>query len=459
MGPMYLSASLKRSGHDCRVFIGASADELLPALREYKPEIVAFSVMTGMHQWSLETARRVKEVLPCRIVFGGPHPTFFPEIIEQAAVDIICRGEGEGALTELADALSAGQSYRTIANLWLRDADGGIVRNDVRPLCQDLDTLPEPDRELYAAYPELYHNPVQVVISSRGCPYDCTFCFNHQMAELYRGKGQYVRHRSPEVVVEEIKQIRKTKQVSRIFFADDTFALDKRWLNDFLPRYGDEIGLPFHCLVRINQVDDRLAGLMRTNGCETVFFGIESGDEHIRNAVLKKAITDDEICRGAAILKKNGITFRTYNIVGFPGETIVQALKTVQLNIDIGTDFPWCSIFMPYPGTRLADYARDHGFLAGDLSPDSMEGSFHITSALTSPDRRQLANLHKFFQTAVLMPALLPMIRLLIRLPENFLFRIWFGIVYFHLYQRSEGRGFIKTFRAALRNGRFFKKR
>ncbi|HXE96323.1 MAG TPA: radical SAM protein, partial [Dongiaceae bacterium] len=188
-------------------------------------------------------------------------------------------------------------------------------------------------------------------------------------------------------------------------------------------------------------------------------FGIESGDEHIRNAVLKKAISDDEICRGAAILKKNGITFRTYNIVGFPGETIEQALKTVQLNVAIGTDFPWCSIFMPYPGTRLADYARNRGFLASDLSPDSMEGSFHITSALTNPDRRQLANLHKFFQTAVLMPPLLPVIRLLIKLPENFLFRIWFGIVYFHLYQRSEGRGFIKTFRAALRNGRFFKKR
>jgi radical SAM superfamily enzyme YgiQ (UPF0313 family) len=460
MGPMYLSAALKSSGHDCRVLIGDSCDDFRTGLSEYRPDLVAFSVMTGMHQWALEVSRSIKELLPgCRIIMGGPHPTFFPEIISEYGVDIICRGEGEDALVELADALDAAVAIDTIANLWVKAADGSITRNDLRPLCQDLDTLPNPDRRLYEEYPELARSAVKAVMSSRGCPFDCTFCFNHQMVALYRGKGRYVRHRSPEHVIGEIKSIQESMPVERIYFADDTFALDRHWLTGFLPLYGSNIGLPFHCLIRINQIDGEITRLMRDNGCETVFFGIESGDERIRNEILKKAITDREIREGAALLKQNGITFRTYNIVGFPGETFDQALATVRLNIEIGTDFPWCSIFMPYPGTRLAAYAQEAGYCSEELAVDTFQSSFFITSILNNPDSNRLVNLHKFFQTAVLFPALLPVITLLVRLPANPLFRLWFGFVYFLVYVRSEGRGVLATFRTALRNVTIFRKR
>ena len=460
MGPMYLSASLKSSGHGCRMLIGDTLADFTSHLTADPPDIIAFSAMTGMHPWVVDIARSVKELLPhCLVVVGGPHPTFFPEIIREPGIDIICRGEGEGALVELADALASGRDFETIPNLWVKCGDGTIINNDVRTLQQELDTLPDPDRTLYAAYPELSGTTVKVVMSSRGCPFDCTFCFNHQMMELYRGKGRYVRHRSPTAVIAEIERIIAAAPVERIYFADDTFALDRNWLKDFLPRYGSRIKLPFHCLIRINQIDREIAGLMRYNGCETVFFGVESGDETIRNEVLKKAITDDDIRRGAAILKQSGITFRTYNIVGFPGESFDDALKTVSLNIEIGTDFPWCSIFMPYPGTRLAAYAREQGYLPDNHPVNSLDSSFHITSILTNPDRERIVNLHKFFQTAVLVPVLLPCIKQLVRLPDNPLFRLWFGFVYYLVYVRSEGRGFVSTFRAAFRNGKFFRKR
>jgi radical SAM superfamily enzyme YgiQ (UPF0313 family) len=294
------------------------------------------------------------------------------------------------------------------------------------------------------------------VSASRGCPYDCTFCFNHQFAEIYRGKGRLVRHRSPASVIAEIEHAARTRRIERVYFSDDTFTLHRAWLKEFLPLYGTTFNrLPFHCLVRINQIDDRLAGMMRDNGCETVFFGIESGDEGYRNRVLGKGIADEDIRRGAAILKKQGITFRTYNIVGFPGETFAQAMKTVQLNIDIGTDFPWCSLFMPYPGTRLAEYARENGFL-DDMTVDAVGNSFHCTSLLRNPERDRLINLHKFFQTAVRWPWVLPIVRQLTRLPVNRFFQVWFSLIYFYFMLRSEGRGFFRTIGVAARNRAFF---
>jgi radical SAM superfamily enzyme YgiQ (UPF0313 family) len=453
---MYLSAGLKAHGHDCEVLIGSKATDFIDTIEKIRPDLIAFSVMTGMHTWAVRLAGELKKRHPCPIILGGPHPTFFPEIIQEKVIDLICRGEGEGALLDLADALAAKQDISDIANLWVKCSDGRIVKNDIRPLEQNLDILACPDRELYARYPGLGNNPVLVVTTSRGCPYDCTFCFNHQLAELYKGKGRFVRHRSPASVIDEIERNRKSRQVSRVYFADDTFSLNRAWLEEFLPLYGKSFDrLPFHCLIRINQIDDPLATMLRENGCESVFFGIESGDERFRNAILGKAITDDDIRRGAAILKKNAISFRSYNIVGFPGETFGQALQTVQLNIDIKTDFPWCSIFMPYPGTRLAEYAREQGYL-DDLTVDSVGNSFHRTSILLNPDRDRLINLHKFFQTAVLCPPALPLIKLLTKLPVNNLFQMWFNLVYFYLLLRSEGRNFWQTVGIAVRNRTFF---
>jgi hypothetical protein len=202
-------------------------------------------------------------------------------------------------------------------------------------------------------------------------------------------------------------------------------------------------------------VDDDLAALLKSNGCDTVFFGIESGDEGYRNAVLGKGVTDGEIRRGAAVLKRHGIRFRTYNIIGFPGETFDQALKTVALNVAIGTDYPWCSLFMPYPGTRLADYARQEGYLDAGIEPDHLEDSFHRT-LLDNPDRDRLINLHKFFQTVVLFPSLLPLVARLVRLPVNRLFQLWFSLVYFLLYVRSERRGLLATLADGVRNSAQF---
>ena len=458
LGPMHIAALLKRQGHDCDLLIGDNAAAFMPHLTKANPDIIAFPVMTGNQRWAVNTAVKIKETLGCLAILGGPHPTFFPDIISECGIDVICRGEGEDALLELADAVDSGSDYSRIANLWVKMPDGTVQKNDVRPLIEDLDAYPPPDRLLYNRYPELCRNPVKVFLSSRGCPYNCSFCFNHQMMELYKGKGRYVRHRSHGSLLKEIEEVTAASPTRRVYFCDDTFALQRTWLLDFLPEYGRRIALPFHCLLRINQLDEEIARSLADNGCVTVFWGIESGDEKIRNVLLQKEIADTDIRKGAALLKQQGISFRTYNIIGFPGETLKQAFKTVALNIEIGTDFPWCSLFMPYPGTKLADYAVSEGFLPADVCAEDMEASFHISSALNNPDKDRIVNLHKFFQTAVRVPALVPLIRQLIKLPPNPLFQLWFSLVYFILCVRSEGRSITNTLSLSMGNARYFMK-
>lgn len=457
-GPMYISALLKSRGHECDLLVVDDENRAIAELTALQPDIVAFSIMTGSHQWASRFGTRIKSQLSCLTVFGGPHPTFFPEYIEEAGVDAVCRGEGEYPLLEFADAVDGNTGYYSVQNFWFKLPDGSIQKNGVRDLIPSLDSLPFPDLRLYGRYPSL-ESSVAVFLSSRGCPFDCSFCFNHQMMELYRGKGKYVRHRSAASLIEEIKAVTQSGTVKRIYFSDDTFALDKSWLREFLPVYGREVAIPFHCLARINQIDDEMAALLSANGCVTIFFGVESGDESIRMNILEKGITDEHIINGANILKRYGIKYRTYNIVGFPGETLAQAFNTVELNIRIGTDYPWCSIFMPYPGTRLAKYALDNGFLASDVNPDAMTSSFFIGSVINSSEQNQIVNLHKFFQTVVLFPFLLPLVKLLIRFPANRFFQVWFSFVYFILYVRSEGRDPGETFLQAVKNLNVFRHR
>ena len=459
MGVMYISSALKAAGHSCDMIIGNSASDFIPFIKERRPDIVAFSVTTGMHKWILEIAPLIKNTTDSLIVLGGPHPTFFPEVLYHKCIDVVCRGEGEDAMVELADGIDSSGDISRIRNLWVKTDDGLITKNDVRPFTRDIDFITFPDRQLYNRFPSLSNDPVVTFITRRGCPYNCSFCYNHQMRELYRGKGPYVRLRSPETVIQEITKVRKTRKIKRVYFTDDTFSTDKAWLRDFLPQYGERINLPFHCLIRINQIDEEIASLLRGNGCKAVFFGIESGNAFIRNRILDKGISDEDIRKGASILKKYAIGFRTYNMFGLPGETFTDALDTIRLNIEIGTEYPWCSLFMPFPKTRLAQFAMKKGFFSENIAADNMQRSFHLTSMITSRDRRLFINMHKFFQTAVCFPFTLPVIRKMIHLHENVFFQIWFGVVYFWLYTRSEGRGFFRTLRTATGNWRTFFKR
>jgi len=438
LGVMYLSSVLKKKGHAVELFIVTGNEELvIRDLVRFAPDIVGFSCTTGIHVWALEFAARLKESMPCRVVLGGPHPTYFPDIIQEAHVDIICRGEGEGPLLDIADKIDRGEDLTGTLNCWFK-TDAGIIKNEVRPLIEDLDTVPFPDRDMYYKYPFMRLLSTNF-IGGRGCPFDCSFCFNHAFKELYRGKGKMVRYRSVDNLIAEMKEVTEKYGLKTLRLTDDTFILDKKWVEEFALKYKKQIGLPFFCTIRADLADENIIKRLSDAGCRTVGFGVESGTEVYRNTLLNKKITDEELKKTAALLKKYGIKFRTYNMLGLPGETVAEAFKTVTLNIELGTDYPWCSLFQPFPGTALARYALEKGFIAGS-GENTISPSYFKDSPIRSEHNTEIANLHKFFIYAVKFPRLFPVIKKLIRLKPNFLFNLAFLISYAWVVLKAESR-------------------
>ena len=276
------------------------------------------------------------------------------------------------------------------------------------------------------------------------------------MRDLYQGKGKYVRIRKIEKVIEECKRLKNETDVRVIYFADDVFGMSKPWLYEFLPIYKKEVGLDFICLLRADIVasDEEYAFRLAEGGCRSVFFGVESGNERLRNLVLHKQLTDAQIIKAADWLHQAGIKFRAYNIMGLPEETLEDAFSTIELNIKIKTDYPWCSIFSPLPGTELTDYAFKQGYLDEQFEYNSLSQSFFLTSNLKLPHIEEMVNLQKFFQTVVLWPWTFPIVKRLIRRKPNRLFAWWFGLIYFYVYIKSERRNLWATFKFALRNFR-----
>jgi radical SAM superfamily enzyme YgiQ (UPF0313 family) len=455
LGPMYIASAAKRRGHECSLAIGNTLEDFAPAIESFKPDIVGFSIMTGSHRWGVDVAKKVKAKYNLPNIFGGAHPTFFPKFLNEPGVDMVIKGEGEHATCDLLDAISSGKPIEDIQNLGFKKNGFGRI-NDLRRLPGDLDDYSFPDRDLYQPLNGKVDRSVQNVLTSRGCPFHCAFCFEDAMREMYKDKGKYVRLRQISKVIEECQELKAKMNPRSIYFADDLFGMDKHWLYEFMEAFKKKVDLRFVCLVRADIVasDPMYARRLADGGCDNVFFGIESGNEELRNKVLVKKTTDDQIYAAAKLLHDAGIKFRTYNIMGLPGETLADAFKTVQININIKTDFPWCSIFSPIPGVALTDYAIEGGYLDADFNTSDINQSFFLDNTLKLPNKREIQNLQKFFQTAVQFPWLFPVIKRVIKLPPNFLFSLWFGFMYFVNYIRSEKKSFAVTLKFAIKNWR-----
>jgi radical SAM superfamily enzyme YgiQ (UPF0313 family) len=363
-----LSAALKEAGHKTSLlhFVRpVDEKELIQSISEQAPDMAGFSTVTNAFRHVRKMAVTLKRHFNFPIICGGVHPTLDPEgTICQEGIDMVCIGEGEEALVELCNKVDKGEDITAIPNLWVK-VGKKVFRNPPRPLIENLDVLPFGDRAVFD-YEKLEEskNRAAHIIASRGCPYSCTYCCNHQIREVYRNKGRYVRFKSVNRLLSEIEQmIRSYPFIEFLSFRDDIFSLRLDWLGRFAEEYKDRIGLPFRCNCRPDLVSAELIQLLRKAGCVKVNFGVESGNEHVRNQVLNRNITRNQIINAFALCQSQGIATQSFNMVGLPFEDAHSILDTIKLNAQIRPDIIMRYFFYPYPKTELYQTCRRGGFL------------------------------------------------------------------------------------------------
>jgi len=394
LGVGYLSAYLKREGHNTsliHVVRPVDRDELLQRVGEEDPDLLAVSSTTHMFPHVRKWVEWIKSEKDIFTICGGAHPTIDPQgALDAAPLDAICLGEGEEALAELCATLAGGKDPSGIASLWVRKGDE-VKRNPVRPLIEDLDTLPLPDRDIFdpADFCPQQHER-GTLMASRGCPYSCSYCSNHVQRSIYPNRKKYVRFRSVENVMREINEIiagDTKRQLRYIRFDDDILTQDPTWFDALLSRYRSEIDLPFICNSRVNVLDEETVKLFAAAGCSVICMGIESGNERIRTEILNRRMSNPDIVRAFRLCRQYGIKTVSTNMTSLPDEDLPALLDSIKLNAMARPHCMQVSTYHPYPNTRLYSYCEENGYLSGRHVDTIFDGR----SALDSPAFREQA--------------------------------------------------------------------
>jgi anaerobic magnesium-protoporphyrin IX monomethyl ester cyclase len=432
LGILQLSSILKRAGHDVKLVIASDQDPVTVA-RAFQPQVVGYTTFTGTQHFYLQVNQRIKEKMPGVFsVFGGPHPTFFPEMLQEQGVDGVCLGEGEEALSDLAAALEAGDDYTTIANWWFR-VDAGIVRNEVRPLIADLDALPFPDRALlYDIHPLSRQARNRPMAIGRGCPFNCSYCFNHAYSDLYRGNGPRVRRRSVDSVIEEYVRLQEQYRFSFVVFVDDTFVVSREWLREFADKWPAAGGVAFNAQLRADLVDEETVELLAMAGCRVVGMGVESGNDHLRNEILNRNLSREQLLRAAEIIHRRGLALITTTMLGLPKGSLETDFESLELNAACQPAYAASYLYQPYPRTRLGEFTKSEGLLEGsfdDISPSAVHKS--LLRFGSPAEKRHIEHLQHWFAVGVQWSWLVPLIRQIVKLPKNPLswlaYKLWKG--------------------------------
>ncbi len=334
---------------------------------------------------------------------------------------------------DLAGNMEKGMPARGIKNLWVKEG-ANIYKNEVRDAIGDLDELPFPDRDfIYRDDLLLRNNKVKLFLSGRGCPFQCTYCFNEQYNRIYKDKGAIVRRKSVNYFIEEISRVKKDYPLQFVWINDDTFPLiSKDWLVEFLEEYKRRINLPFNCNIRANFVTDETVRLLKKAGCHSVCMGVECGNEQISREVLKRNLSNEQVLEALRILKENRINVATLNLNALPVKDPLSAdFETYKLNIKYKPSLAISSLLYPYPRTPIAEYAIKNGFCEGNYDELPVSNKTETSFKFPKKEKRMLENFQKLFGVAVEFPFLFPVARLLIRLPlhklYNYIFYGWYG--------------------------------
>jgi radical SAM superfamily enzyme YgiQ (UPF0313 family) len=372
LGLAYIAAMLTKNGYNTKVYDAdvekAGFYGLKRIIERYSPDIVGITTTSFTFLQAKLTAQIVRKLLPeAVILIGGPHVSIYPEeILLNTVFDIAIVGEGENTIVELVEKLETNSNLDSVKGIVFR-RNGKIYQTEPRPLIEDLDSLPFPERGLLPNkryfYPFGKSNPFTTIITSRGCPFSCIFCLRASGIHF----GRKFRARSPNNIIEELLEVYNTYKIKEIFFYDDIFTLNQARIEELCKGIIKlKLDISWNCRTRVDVVTPKLLKLMKRAGCERIHYGIESGDTRILKN-LRKNITISQIENAFSWTQQNDIDAFAYIMLGAPGETFNSIRRTMQLIKKINPSQVGFFITTLFPGTDLYKEAMDKNLLTRDI--------------------------------------------------------------------------------------------
>jgi radical SAM superfamily enzyme YgiQ (UPF0313 family) len=405
-GLRVLSAVLKQAGFETRLlllpretegvpwdgFRYPYADAVLDQVAELASDsgLIGISLMTNNFFNAVQITQRLRRSTSAPVVWGGIHPTLRPEECLQHA-DIVCVGEGEEALPELAQHLEAGHGYQGIANMWYQE-NGEVVRSPLRPLRSDLDAYPYPDYDLetsfvlhqgsvrpltldlllhYASWPHARDSvPTYETLMSRGCSFRCAYCCNDAWRRVYPGQWSVRRRSLPHLIAELVQATARFPGFQLIRIADDEFVHEPDALRDFCTAYREALNLPFEADgFKPANVDEESIGLLVDAGMRIMHMGIQTGSMHTMHQVYHRPIRREQIVQATQVLHHFVDRLEpVYDLItDNPWETEQDQLETLALLLGIPRPYTLHVFSLTlFPGTELYARGQQEGLLQNE---------------------------------------------------------------------------------------------
>lgn len=400
---LYLAGTLEEESFSVKILdddlYQMGSEKIIDTVSKIDPTVVGVTATTATIKESLIYIRNIKQDLPNVLtVIGGPHSTFLPveTLNDEPNLDVVTMGEGEKTLVEIADKYSIDENLEKFSDIkgiayrnryrdnygdsygdkldknlisspdYLRDVDSNNKRDhhekikitEPRPLIKDLDSLPFPARHLIPFKSYELSDQAGGMITSRGCPYSCTYC----SSSLIMGKK--FRTRSPENVVDELEELVDKYGLKDVAFLDDIFLLNKKragLIADEIRERNIDVG--FVASSRVNTVDKSLLESLKNVGMKTLYCGVESGSQRVLD-LMKKGITVQQARDAFKTAKEVGVDIIGSFILGYPGETSKEMDETINFSIELDPDYSQYSILTPFPGTPLHSELNDENLLS-----------------------------------------------------------------------------------------------
>lgn len=344
-----------------------TSDQFVNKIKDISPSIVAFSCTSHQLKFLKKYSEALDKFPEILQIAGGVGATLDPNwVLFNTCVKGACIGEGEIPLDGLLRNLDNKENiYNCEGFYW--HVDGAIKKNSIPQFITDWSKRDLPDHAIFGNTVVGANNNLSVMLS-RGCPYNCYYCCNVTLSNVYPASQGYFRVYPVEYSIRLIeKMIKQCPATKFIHFEDDLLIANKTWFYDFTEEYRRKIRLPYRMCVRVECVTPEIVERLKNSGCKIVFIGLESGDETLRSNFLNRKYSNDLFIEKCKLIKKARLKLFTFNIVGFPFETKKEMENTFKLNRIVSPDSGVCTFFYPYKATELYRICKDNNLLRSDF--------------------------------------------------------------------------------------------